>query len=1394
MFSFHFLIRKIGHILLIILLFLPFLTIEKVSAASTPPILVVVNGDYLTNPFGDYLGEILRAEGLNAFTVQDLSLVTSDVLPNFPLTLLAETTLSPAQATMFTNYVNGGGRLIAMRPDAQIKGLFGLGSKVSTVSDHYVKFINGALWSGETPASGLTSSGLQIHGSADQYNMLSGAVMIAEIYSNRTTGTGYPAVIGSPSGRAVAFTYDLSKNIVYTRQGNPQNANQDIDHDGTIRSIDLFIKSGGGSWVDLDLVPIPQADEQQRIFARLVKQMVSATEPLPQLWYFPLGKKTMMIITADAHGNTTANFQNEIDSLNSHNAKGTFYLSIAGDPSESDVANWRSQGHTFGLHPYAYLDGYYHVRNLTEGYDAWDSWFSIQFPNTPKSNTVRNHMVTWEGWTTAAEIAISHNIHLDTDFYVWGAWLQKPDNSWAHGYTTGSGQSLKFIDSSGTVLNNFQQLTQLVDEQLILGAGDGWEGLDEIGGLAVSKQLIDNSQAGDYAAIMTQFHVDYYTTITGWSESTMAYADSLGIPMWNADKWLNYITARHDAELTQINWNSVSKSLSFNLVASGGSQQNLTLLLPATYKGSQLASVSIDGNPAAISLQTIKGKSEAFINTTAINHSVVATYQGGGSSQADLELVKNPSSLTPFVGGDETFSVTVTNKGPSQATGVMVNDLLANGYQYKGMVFSQGSYNEANGEWNVGTLTVNQSATLQLSGTVKSSGSYDNYAQVTASNETDPDSIPNDDSTTQDDDDTVIGITPIYEANLSLTKAVSTSTPYAGDTVVFTLTLNNAGPSSSNSITVSDILPTSAYTFTEAIPSQGTYSPVTGIWDIGTVSPGVNQTLQLSAIVKTEGNLTNTAEIMTSEAPDPNSTPGNGNQTEDDYASVNLSALPAADLKIVKSGGATAIAGQQVTYSLAVTNLGPSIASNVLVTDTLPVGMSIASVSTTEWSCSNTSQTVSCSKNSVGKGSTPSILVTVNVATGTLGNVVNRSRVSSTTTDVFPVNNTSNITTNVSWTANLALSKTSNTTAIAGEPLTYTLMVTNNGPSNSLGVVVTDTLPTGMTYASNNLGWSCSLRSGNRVRCSGGDLAFGATKSLNMVANINPNVRGQLTNQGIVAGATLDLELGNNSASAQTNIQGRADLALTKNVSKNNPDIYSTVIFTVTVTNDGPSQATGVNVTDVLPSGYSDVVVTPKQGSFANGLWDVGTIELNSSAQLVMTAKVLPSGSYNNTAQVSQAIESDPILGNNSVTLSISPILADLSLTQIVPTTMPGLGSEVVITLKVKNSGPNSASGIQVEDTLPPGLSFISSTTGYDKNTGIWTVGTLQSGQEAVLSINVRVDLVGLIKNIAQVSASDQYDPDSISGNNVSTEDDYASLDIRSNYKVYLPVAARATP
>ena len=181
---------------------------------------------------------------------------------------------------------------------------------------------------------------------------------------------------------------------------------------------------------------------------------------------------------------------------------------------------WRAQGHEIGIHPYAFRsDSYppYNITSLAEGYDAFSGtdgtggWFASRF-STPKSRTVRNHQVAWKGWTDAADYAVAHGIALDTNFYHWGPWLKKADLTWPHGYMTGSGQPMRFVRANGSVLPLYQQLTQLVDEQLlgVVTDGAGWEGLNGTQAAAVSQQMIDASLAGDYAALMTQFHIDYY--------------------------------------------------------------------------------------------------------------------------------------------------------------------------------------------------------------------------------------------------------------------------------------------------------------------------------------------------------------------------------------------------------------------------------------------------------------------------------------------------------------------------------------------------------------------------------------------------------------------------------------------------------------------------------------------------------------------------------------------------------------------------------------------------------------------------------------------------------------------------------------------------------------------
>ncbi len=625
------------------------LPVSHAEAAGGPPILVVVNDGYSANRFGRYLGEILRVEGLVSYQLVDLSALASTTLTDYDLVILAETTLSAGQAAQINTYVSGGGRIIAMRPDAQIKSLFGLNTLNGAQTDGYLKFDNA-----QPAAAGLTSSVLQIHGASDRYTTVAGTTMIAHLYSNAATPTGFPAVTLSADGRAAAFTYDLARNVAYTRQGNPANADKiyghvsvadqngvfgtwDTANPPVVRTTSLYQLSNvtnNPQWIDKDLISIPQADEQQRLFARLVRQLVGQARPLPQMWYFPGTTRTMLILTGDAHANPLSYYQLEINSVNSKGGKISIYIARGGGLDDASVQTWEAQGHKFGLHPYWYKpdEG---ISNLSQGYAVLDGWYASVF-SSPKGRTERHHQVAWQGWTDAADIAASYGIGLDTSFYHWGPWLRKADGSWPHGYVNGSGQPMRFIRADGTLTPVYQQFTQLVDEQLIgaiaSGGFNGWEGLNGAQAVNVSKQLVDASQAGDYAALMTQFHVDYYGygEPQVWAEGLMDYANSLGIPIWSADQWLNFTEARQGATLNNITWNGGANTLTFELNANAVSGVNLTTLLPSTYNGLSLQSVTVDGGSASFTTQAVKGVNMAFVTAPSGNHTLSAVYTVSG--------------------------------------------------------------------------------------------------------------------------------------------------------------------------------------------------------------------------------------------------------------------------------------------------------------------------------------------------------------------------------------------------------------------------------------------------------------------------------------------------------------------------------------------------------------------------------------------------------------------------------------------------------------------------------------------------------------------------------------------------------------------------------------------
>jgi hypothetical protein len=286
---------------------------------------------------------------LNEFALKDISSVDSAALASFDVILLGETALTSDQVTMLTTWVNAGGSLIAMRPDKQLAGLLGLTDALGTISNAYL-LVNTA----SGPGMGIVGQTIQFHGVADQYT-LNGATSLATLYSDALTSAGNPAVTlrSVGSGQAAAFTFDLARSIVYTRQGNPAWSGEPRDgaldttvdgQPGVLRAVDLFYGAASfdpePDWVDLNKVAIPQADEQQRLLAKMILSMHSARSSLPRFWYFPHGYKAVVVMTGDDHAGTYGGSY----------ATTRFDAYLAASPPGGSVADWtvpRCTAYTF---------------------------------------------------------------------------------------------------------------------------------------------------------------------------------------------------------------------------------------------------------------------------------------------------------------------------------------------------------------------------------------------------------------------------------------------------------------------------------------------------------------------------------------------------------------------------------------------------------------------------------------------------------------------------------------------------------------------------------------------------------------------------------------------------------------------------------------------------------------------------------------------------------------------------------------------------------------------------------------------------------------------------------------------------------------------------------------
>jgi uncharacterized repeat protein (TIGR01451 family) len=290
--------------------------------------------------------------------------------------------------------------------------------------------------------------------------------------------------------------------------------------------------------------------------------------------------------------------------------------------------------------------------------------------------------------------------------------------------------------------------------------------------------------------------------------------------------------------------------------------------------------------------------------------------------------------------------------------------------------------------------------------------------------------------------------------------------------------------------------------------------------------------------------------------------------------------------------------------------------------------------------------------------------------------------------------------------------------AVAGEDLTYTIQVTNNGPSTATGVVIADSLPASVAFVSASAG--CALAA-VEVQCAVGSLAPGASAAVAVV--VRPGAAGALANTVSVGAAETDPSPANNTATAMTAVTAIADLALTKSDAPDPIVVGNNITYTLTATNLGPSTATNVVVTDTLPSG-STFVSASGSCAHAGGVvtCQLGTLARNAFIALSIEVETASAGTLVNTATAT-AIEPDPNGGNNTAT-------ASTTVQPPVDIALPSLSERTTRTgeqyaLAFNATGGTAPYSWSVESGLvPPGLSLDAATgvlSGFSTTTGAFT-------------------------------------------------------------------------
>ena len=625
---------------------------------------------------------------------------------------------------------------------------------------------------------------------------------------------------------------------------------------------------------------------------------------------------------------------------------------------------------------------------------------------------------------------------------------------------------------------------------------------------------------------------------------------------------------------------------------------------------------------------------------------------------------KDVNVTNPNYGDKVKYTIVVSNVGKITAD-VTLTDTLD-----KGLIFTGASGNYEYDSttrtvtWNIDGLAVGQNLTFYVYATVDAYGVLNNTVTV--------------------GDNTVIRNVTVPE--ITPDKTIDNDSPNFGDKVSYTVTVTN-GEFEANNVVVKDVVG-KGLTVTD-ISDNGQYDPITRTitWIVDLAKNEV-KTFTVEATVSGYGNISNKVVV--------------GNKTI--FKNVDVPEItPKKDVN-----NTTPNFGENVAYTIVVSNDGISDAKQVVITDTLAKGLKFIGANYNGVYDENTHTVTWTLDIDAGK----TVELKVNVTVEDYGILVNKVTVGDKTSLVDIA------------VPEIIPDKTANVTdANFGDNVTYTVTVTNDGDVDASQVVIVDQLGNGLKYVSSSDGgvWDEKTNTVTWIV----DLAAGETKTLNVVATVVGY--GNVTNY---------LAVGNKTSKINVNVP---EITPNKTVDNKNPNFGDNVTYTIVVSNDGAADAKNVVVKDILAPGFK--FIEANYGGVYDELTRTVTwiVDVNAKDHVDLTIKV--------------TVEDYGVLTNN-VTVGNKTSSVNITVPEIIPNKTadienPNFGDEVTYTVNITNVGKSNAVNVVVRDVLGEGLELISADGGvYDPitRTITWTVN-LNSGETKSFKVVAKVIGYGNVTN-----------------------------------------------